>query len=226
MLTRICSRVQRLKCLLYKVSRLKLVAGDLNMTDLIGATVADGAASLSEKRSGSFKITQLAESVAICECVKGDRHRWNNATNTKPTFIVYLGCGKGEVKDWIEKLNNFYHCYWIEVLQPKLLLKFEAELKILGMKRCSDMDSLGLDFQVKSPTETLPESSRPKFSRVLEVNFENQTGESVTYRLPEGMELDSFIISMARSGQLEHLTYVSHHYQWIRHWCEAIDGEF
>ena len=110
--------------------------------------------------------------------------------------------------------------------KPKHLKGFEAELKILGMRRCSDMEGLGLDYLVKSETETLPESSRPKFSRVLEVNFENKTGESVTYRLPEGMELDTFIISMARSEQLEDLTYVNHRYLWTRHWCEAIDGEF
>ncbi len=181
---------------------------------------------LKQSPHGSFQVTQLAESVAICEAVKGDRHRWNNATNTKPAFIVYLGCNKNEVPMWIEKLNNFYHCYWIEVRKPKHLKKFEAELKIRGMKRCSDMDSLGLDFLVKSQTETLPESSLPKFSRVLEVNFENKTGESVTFQLPEGMELDSLIIKLARSGQLEHLTYVNHRYLWTRHWCEAIDGEF
>ena len=181
---------------------------------------------LKQSPHGSFQVTQLAESVAICEAVKGDRHRWNNATNTKPAFIVYLGCNTNEVPMWIEKLNNFYHCYWIEVRKPKHLQEFEAELKIRGMKRCSDMDSLGLDYLVKSETETLPESSLPKFSRVLEVNFENKTGQLFTYRLPEGMELDTFIIKMARSGQLEHLTYVNHHKRWIRHWCEAIDGEF
>ncbi len=175
---------------------------------------------------GSFKVTQLTRSVAVCEAVKGDRHRWNNATKTEPAFIVYLGCNKNEVPMWIEKINNFYHCYWIEVRKPKHLSEFEAELKIRGMRRCSDMDSLGLDFLVKSETEALPESSLPKLSRVLEVNFENKTGEPVTFQLPEGMELDNLIIKLARSGQLEHLTYVSHHKSWIRHWCEAIDGEF
>ena len=180
---------------------------------------------LEQSKHSFYRITQLAPNIAICETTK-DRHRWNNATKTAPAFIVFLGCDQDEVEDWIEKLNNFYHCYWIEVRKPKHLQEFEAELKILGMKRCSDMDGLGLDFLVKSQTETLPESSWPKFSRVLRVNFSGKTGESVTFQLPEGMELDSFIISMARSGQLEHLTYVSHHYQWIRHWCEAIDGEF
>ncbi len=181
---------------------------------------------LERSKHSFYGITQLADNIAICESKRGDRHHWNNATETEPAFIVYLGCSKGEVKDWIEKLNNFYHCYWIEVRKPKHLQKFEAELKIRGMKRCSDMDSLGLDYLVKSQTETLPESSWPKFSRVLEVNFENKTGESVTFQLPGDMELDSLIIKMARSGQLEHLTYVSHHKRWIRHWCEAIDGEF
>ena len=174
---------------------------------------------------GGFLLTQLAQNIAICEATF-DRHRWNNATNSKPAFIAYLGCNTNEVPMWIEKLNNFYHCHWIEVRKPKHLKGFEAELKIRGMKRCSDMDSLGLDYLVKSETEPLTESSLPKFSRVLEVNFENKTGQLFTYRLPKGMELDTFIIKLARSGQLEHLTYVSHHYLWIRHWCEAIDGEF
>ncbi len=79
---------------------------------------------------GSFKVTQLAQNIAICEAVKGDRHRWNNATKREPAFIVYLGCAEEEVKEWIEKLNNFYHCYWIEVLKPKHLQGFEAELKM------------------------------------------------------------------------------------------------
>jgi hypothetical protein len=153
---------------------------------------------------GGFQITQLAQNIAICEATF-DRHHWNNGTETKPAFILYLGCNKNEVPMWIEKLNNFYHCYWIEVRKPKHLQEFEAELKILGMKRCSDMDSLGLDYLV---------------------NFSCQTGEPVTFQLPEGIFLDSLMIRLAQSGQLEHLTYVSHHYQWIRHWCEAIDGEF
>ena len=87
-----------------------------------------------------YRITQLADNIAICEATF-DRHRWNNATETDSAFIVYLGCNQNEVPMWIEKLNNFYHCYWIEVRKPKHLKKFEAELKIRGMKRCSDMDS-------------------------------------------------------------------------------------
>ena len=40
---------------------------------------------------GSFQVTQLAHSVAICEALKGDRYGWGNATNTNPAFIAYLG---------------------------------------------------------------------------------------------------------------------------------------
>ncbi len=181
---------------------------------------------LEQSKHSLYRITKLADNIAICEAKRGDRYRWNNGTETDSAFITYLGCNKNEVPMWIEKLNNFYHCYWIEVRKPKHLKKFEAELKIRGMRRCSDMDSLGLDLLVKSQTKPLSESSLPTFSRVLEVNFENKTGEPVTFQLPEGMELDNLIIKLARSGQLEHLTYVSHHKSWIRHWCEAIDGEF
>ncbi len=102
-----------------------------------------------EKRSGGFHLTQLAQNRALCEATI-DRHRWNNATQTEPAFLVYLGCNTNEVPMWIEKLNNFYHCHWIEVRKPKHLKEFEAELKIRGMRRCSDMDSLGLDQKIKS----------------------------------------------------------------------------
>jgi hypothetical protein len=40
---------------------------------------------------GSFRVTQLCESVAICEAVKGDRHSWGNGTETEPAFVTYLG---------------------------------------------------------------------------------------------------------------------------------------
>ncbi|MGK7896567.1 MAG: hypothetical protein AB4372_23840 [Xenococcus sp. (in: cyanobacteria)] len=112
------------------------------MNDFVEATLAPSAASLTGKRSGGFQISPLADNIAICEATK-DRHRWNNGTETEPALIVYLGCNKNEVPMWIEKLNNFYHCYWIEVRKPKHLKEFEAELKIRGMKRCSDMEEAG-----------------------------------------------------------------------------------
>ena len=99
---------------------------------------------------GSFKVTQLCESVAICEAVKGDRHGWGNATETEPAFITYLGCKKDEVAGYIKTLNIFYRCYWCEVRKPKYLKGFEAEIKIRGMQRYSDTNAFGLDYLVES----------------------------------------------------------------------------
>ena len=95
---------------------------------------------------GSFEVSKLSESVAICEAVKGDRHNWGNATETEPAFVVYLGCKKYEVAEKIRYLNNALGCYWCEVRQPKYLLEFEAEIKIRGMQRHSDDETNGLDF--------------------------------------------------------------------------------
>ena len=96
--------------------------------------------------NGSFKVSQLCKSVAICEAAKGDRHNWNNATETEPAFIVYLGCKKDEVAEKIKYINNALGCYWCEVRQPKYLKGFEAEIKIRGMQRHSDEETNGLDF--------------------------------------------------------------------------------
>jgi hypothetical protein len=76
--------------------------------------------------NGSFKVTQLCESVAICEAVKGDRNNWGNATETEPAFIVYLGCKKEEVAGYVKTFNTFYRCFWCEVRKPKYL-KAEIE---------------------------------------------------------------------------------------------------
>ncbi len=99
---------------------------------------------------GSFKVTQLCESVAICEAVKGDRHGWGNATDTKPAFVAYLGCQKDEVKGYVKTFNTFYRTEWCEVRKPKYLKSFEAEIKIRGMVRYSDTNALGLDYLVES----------------------------------------------------------------------------
>ncbi|MFM2315007.1 MAG: hypothetical protein RLZZ04_4283 [Cyanobacteriota bacterium] len=95
---------------------------------------------------GSFEVSQLSQSVAICEAKKGDRHNWNNATDTQPAFIVYLGCKKNEVAEKIRYLNQALGCYWCEIRQPKYLKEFEAEIKIRGMQRHSDDETNGLDF--------------------------------------------------------------------------------
>ena len=69
---------------------------------------------------GSFEVSQLGESVAICEAVKGDRHNWNNATDTESAFVVYLGCKKGEVSSHVNTFKTFYRCELCEVRQPKV----------------------------------------------------------------------------------------------------------
>ncbi len=90
---------------------------------------------------GSFKVTQICESLAICEAVKGDRHGWGNATDTEAAFLAYLGCNKDEVAGYIKTLNTFYRCHWCEIRQPKYLKEFEAEIKIRGMQRESDTNA-------------------------------------------------------------------------------------
>lgn len=99
--------------------------------------------------NGSFKVTQLCESVAICES-QSDPHGWNNATETEPAFMVYLGCKKDEVKGYVQTFNTFYRCEWCEVRKPKHLKGFEAEIKIRGMQRCSDSHAFGLDYLIES----------------------------------------------------------------------------
>ncbi len=98
----------------------------------------------------SFKLTQICESVVICEAVKGDQHGWGNATDTEPAFLAYLGCNKDEVAGYIKTLNIFHRCYWCEIRQPKYLKEFEAEIKIRGMQRESDTYALGLDSLLES----------------------------------------------------------------------------
>ncbi len=101
---------------------------------------------------GNFQITQLCENVAICEA-KIDRHNWGNATETKPAFIVYLGCKKEEVAEKINYINNALGCYWCEIRKPKYLKGFEAEIKIRGMQRHSDEETNGLDFLLWSQND-------------------------------------------------------------------------
>lgn len=98
---------------------------------------------------GSFEVTQLCESVAICEA-KIDKHNWGNATDTEPAFLVYLGCRKDEVLGYIKDFNTFYRCELCEVREPKYLKGFEVEIKVRGMQRESDTHAFGLDYLVDS----------------------------------------------------------------------------
>ncbi len=77
---------------------------------------------LKQSPNQSFRVTQLAHSIAICEALNGDRFNWGNATDTSPAFLVYVGCRKDEV----------------------------AEIKIRGMQRYSDSHAFGLDYLVES----------------------------------------------------------------------------
>ena len=99
---------------------------------------------------GSFKVSQLCQSVAICEAVKGDRYGWGNATETEPAFVVYLGCKKDQVSSHVNTFKTFYRCELCEVREPKYLKGFEAEIKIRGMQRESDTNAFGLDYLVES----------------------------------------------------------------------------
>ncbi len=36
----------------------------------------------------SFRVTQLAHSIAICEALNGDRYDWGNAEDDQPAFLV------------------------------------------------------------------------------------------------------------------------------------------
>lgn len=99
---------------------------------------------------GSFRVTQLCESVAICEAMKGDRNNWGNGTDTEPAFVTYLGCKREEVFGYIKTLNTYYRCYINEVRDPKYLKEFEVEIKIYAMQRESDSHAFGLDYLVES----------------------------------------------------------------------------
>ena len=98
----------------------------------------------------SFRVTQLAESVAICEAINGDPHNWGNATEDEPAFLVYVGCRQDEVEALVKLFNTFYRCSWCEVRQPKYFKDFEAEIKICGMQRYMDTHAFGLDYLVES----------------------------------------------------------------------------
>lgn len=99
---------------------------------------------------GSFKVTQLCKSVAICEAMKGDHNNWGNGTETEPAFVTYLGCEKEEVEGYLKTLKTFYRCHLNEVRQPKYLTDFEVEIKIYAMQRYSDETAFGLDYLVES----------------------------------------------------------------------------
>ncbi len=106
----------------------------------------------------SFRVSKIANSVAICEANAEDRYNWGNGTNTEPAFLVYLGCQKNEVPGYIKTFNIFYRCDYCEARKPKYLKDFEAEIKIRGMQRETDTHAFGLDSLVRSETAKHPSS--------------------------------------------------------------------
>lgn len=58
----------------------------------------------------SFRVSRIAKSIVICEANAEDRFDWENATDTEPAFIVYLGCQKTEVAGYMKTFNLFYRC--------------------------------------------------------------------------------------------------------------------
>ena len=126
---------------------------------------------------GSFKVSQLYKSVAICEATKDDRYDWGNATESEPAFLVYLGCNEAELSGYLKTINTFYRCEWCEVRKPKYLKDFKAEIKIRGMQRYSDTHAFGLDYLVKS------ESAKPTKKAVNQ-----QSANSYTISLDDCLE--------------------------------------
>ena len=186
----------------------------------------------------SFKVTQLCESVAICEALKGDIHGWGNAKDAKPAFLVYFGCKKEEVEGYVKTFNTFYRCYWCEVRKPKYLTEFEAEIKIRGMQRYSDIhqNSFGLDYLVQSELNKQNPNHfgivqngihpLPAYTRIKIVTWETHDGNQVQFQLDADYPMDKLIQTLVRNGNADHLTYIGTDYFWQRNWDEDIDGEF
>ena len=105
---------------------------------------------MKESQHGSFKLTQLCQSVVIYEALNGDPLGWGNEEYDQPAFLVYLGCSQNEVKGYLKTLNTFFRIDWCEVRQPKYLSEFEAEIKIRGMQREADTYAFGLDYLLES----------------------------------------------------------------------------
>ena len=113
---------------------------------------------IKESPHKSFRVSRIANSIAICEANADDRYDWGNATEEDPAFLVYLGCKKTEVAGYMKTLNLFYRCDWCETRKPKYLKDFEVEIKIRGMQRYADTHAFGLDYLLQSETAKHPTS--------------------------------------------------------------------
>ena len=137
----------------------------------------------------SFRVSKIANSVAICEANADDRYNWGNATETEPAFLVYLGCTKNEVPGYIKTFNIFYRCDYCEARKPKYLKGFEAEIKIRGMQRETDSHAFGLDTLVRDQTGRYPTS----FNIDLDFCIADMA-DNFTYVMEEYQQLPSSVI--------------------------------
>jgi hypothetical protein len=185
---------------------------------------------------GSFKVTQLCKSIAICEAVKGDKHDWGNATTTKPAFLVYFGCNNDEIEKYVQTFQTFYRTEWCEVRKPKYLKGFEAELKIKGMKRESDSNTFGLDYLVEFQRSKEDKNNfgivqngiykLPAYTRIKLVTFETHDGNKVEFQLDADYPMAKLIQILVSNGDSDNLTYIGTEYFWQRNWDQDLDGEF
>jgi len=94
---------------------------------------------------GSFRVSRICKTLAICEADAGDRYGWGNAEGSEPAFIAYLGCSKDEIAEKIRWINQTTGCYLCEVRTSKYL-NTEMEIKIRDLKRYNDEDFYGLEY--------------------------------------------------------------------------------
>jgi hypothetical protein len=187
---------------------------------------------------GSFQVTQLCKSIAICEALKGDKHDWGNATTTKPAFLVYFGCNNAEIEKYVQTFQTFYRTEWCEVRKPKYLKGFEAELKIKGMVRYSDIhqNSFGLDYLMQSELNKEDKNNFgivqngiyqiPAYTRIKLVTFETNDGNKVEFQLDADYPMAKLIQILVSNGDSDNLTYIGTEYFWQRNWDQDLDGEF
>jgi hypothetical protein len=185
---------------------------------------------------GSFQVTQLCKSIAICEALKGDKHDWGNATTTKPAFLVYFGCNNAEIEKYVQTFQTFYRTEWCKVRKPKYLKGFEAELKIKGMKRESDSNTFGLDYLVEFQVSKEDKNNFgivkngiykiPAYTRIKLVTFETNDGNKVEFQLDADYPMAKLIQILVSNGDSDNLTYIGTEYFWQRNWDQDLDGEF
>lgn len=141
----------------------------------------------------SFRVSKIANSVAICEANAEDRYNWGNGTNTEPAFLVYLGCQKNEVPGYIKTFNIFYRCGYCEARKPKHLKDFEAEIKIRGMQRETDTHAFGLDSLVRSETAKHPSSFNIDLDYCIDDIADNFVHEQEDYQELPASVIKSFM---------------------------------